>query len=141
MTTPLAKIFNDLVEGQRALQLALQVPEHELPATESLVLALLEAGPTHTPSDLAHLTGLSRGRITHLTDSLKERGYITKSPDVIDRRRMILSITADGKEAAGAALHLVEGLEKELCTVLGPAGVDMLAQQLDYLKRLSRPRP
>ena len=134
--TSLPRLFSELAESQHALADALALPDHELLATETLVLALLEIGPSHTPSEVARLTGLSRGRITHLTDALLGRGFISKDPDHIDGRRTILSITADGRTAAIEARTLVEKLERKLAGELGPAGVDMLAQQLSSIRHL-----
>jgi DNA-binding MarR family transcriptional regulator len=140
MTAPrthLARLHGDLQEAQAALTGALQLPDHDIAATEALALALLESGPARTPGDLARLTGLSRGRITHLTDALAARGVISKDQDHVDRRRIILSVTADGHQAAIEARACVERVESVLSETLGIAGVDMLAQLLAGLKRLS----
>ena len=68
--------------------------------------------------------------------ALIERDFVTKRADHSDRRRSILSVTADGKPAAVAALERVQSLETKLVYELGAAGVDMLAQQLSTLRRL-----
>ena len=134
--TSLPQLFSELAEGQRVLAEALEIPEHQLLSTETLVMALLESRGTRTPTDLAGLTGLSRGRITHLVTALIKRGYVTKQPDHVDRRRFKVSLTADGKAAGAAAAVRVNQLESSLIQKLGAAGVDMLAQQLSVLRVL-----
>lgn len=137
--THLSQLFGELAEGQRVLAEALELPEYGLLATETLVMALLESFPTRTPTDLARLTGLSRGRITHLINALStsEREFVSKRQDHADRRRTIVSLTADGKAAAVAARARVERLENQMVNDLGAAGVDMLAQQLSTLRAIS----
>jgi DNA-binding MarR family transcriptional regulator len=128
--TTLPQLFSELAEGQRALSEALEISEYQLLPTETLVMALLETYPSRTPTDLARPTGLSRGRITHIIDALSARGFITKRQDHADKRRSIISLTADGKAAGVASLARVRHLEAQLQSRLGAAGVDMLAQQL-----------
>jgi DNA-binding MarR family transcriptional regulator len=134
--TTLPQLFSELAEGQRALAEALEIAEHQLLPTETLIMALLESYPSRTPTDLARPTGLSRGRITHIIDALSERGFIAKHPDHTDKRRTIISLTADGKAAGVASLARVKQIEAALANRLGAAGVDMLAQQLTVVRSM-----
>jgi len=138
--TSLPQLFGELAEAQRVLGEALELGEHRLLATETLVMALLESFSTRTPTDLSRLTGLSRGRITHLINGLSGRGLVVKRPDHADRRRTIITVTADGRAASKAALERVQQLQARLVDDLGAAGVDMLAQQLTILRAVSPPR-
>jgi DNA-binding MarR family transcriptional regulator len=54
---------------------------------------LWESGPM-TMSELGERIPLSRAAITALTDRLERMGYVVRTPDVVDRRRTLLSITA-----------------------------------------------
>jgi MarR family transcriptional repressor of emrRAB len=46
----------------------------------------------------------SPANLTRLSDSLVQRGYITRRPDTADRRRMLLALEPKGKELLGALL-------------------------------------
>jgi DNA-binding MarR family transcriptional regulator len=58
------------------------------------------------PSALASLVGVTAGNITQIINSLEKRGLIERTVDPADRRKVMISLTASGKEAvkrAGAA--------------------------------------
>lgn len=128
--TPLPALIAELSECQRALTEYLDDRENNLSAAETLLLAALERFDGRTPSELAGMLGLSRGRITHLSDRLSEHGFIERRPDRDDRRRVLIWLTAAGRPLGARCARRVGALEASLAGTLGPAGVDMLAQQL-----------
>jgi DNA-binding MarR family transcriptional regulator len=109
-------------------------------AIESFILAELEDRPRRTPSQLARLTGLSRGRITHLVDRLESAGLLRRQPDNDDQRRVRLVLTAKGRQRARQAQGEIRSLEVALHRRLGAAGIDMLAQQLESLAEVAKQR-
>lgn len=50
---------------------------------------LIQSGPM-TAGSLATLTGLTTGAITGVIDRLEEAGFVTRQPDQLDRRRIII---------------------------------------------------
>ncbi|UBU18496.1 MarR family winged helix-turn-helix transcriptional regulator [Nonomuraea gerenzanensis] len=60
---------------------------------QCLSLLGLEPGP-HTTGDIAKLTGLTSGSATRLVDRLEKAGLAERRPDTHDRRKMLVSLTA-----------------------------------------------
>jgi DNA-binding MarR family transcriptional regulator len=61
-----------------------------MPLADVQCIGLLVDGPS-TPSWLAERLGLSTGAVTKLLDRLQQAGYITRSADPADRRRIIVA--------------------------------------------------
>jgi DNA-binding MarR family transcriptional regulator len=72
---------------------------HSLLASEALGLApadlmsmcLLQLHGSATPGWLAEMTGLSTGAVTGVVDRLERAGYVTRTQDPQDRRRVIVA--------------------------------------------------
>ncbi len=85
---------------------------------EMNVLATLRrAGPPHelTPTELYQGLLLSSGAMTNRIDHLEERGYVRRTPDHQDRRRIRVALTATGREVIDTAMEQhVADLEQHL---------------------------
>lgn len=67
------------------------------------------------PSELAKRLKFSRARMSHILDALETKGYITRTQDERDRRRVIVSITEEGRaHAAQRNAESVSSLAKQL---------------------------
>lgn len=75
-------------------------------------MGLLAEGPS-APSDLAERLGLTTGAITKVLDRLERAGYVSRSADPSDRRRVVIAA-----EPRGLA---------ELADYYGPVGERMAA--------------
>jgi DNA-binding MarR family transcriptional regulator len=137
MTASVPLLVSALLETQRALAKRLAYNHDPGLASKTIVLAALDQKEDINPSELAFLTGLSRGRITHLLDQLGEEDVISRRQDAEDKRRVVLNLTAHGKKEAKNAAHQVKLLEDQIIKALGPAGADMLAQQLTQIQEAS----
>ena len=115
-------------QAAAAVRLSIAVA-HQLgmPLTDIQCMGLLEAGPA-APSDLAAQLGLTTGAVTKVLDRLEQIGFVARSPDPADRRRIV--ITADPKGfrlltpyyapmAEKMNRHLSGYSDDELQTVLG----------------------
>jgi DNA-binding MarR family transcriptional regulator len=69
----------------------------ELTMAESSTLSLLERGGPATSSDLARLDRISPQSMGVTVAALEERGLVRRSRDPQDGRRIVLSITQDGR--------------------------------------------
>lgn len=53
--------------------------------------------PTLGPAELADAAGVSRATMTGLIDTLERDGLVTREPDTVDRRMMLVCLTAKGR--------------------------------------------
>jgi DNA-binding MarR family transcriptional regulator len=97
-----------------------------MPLADVQCLGLLAAGPA-VPSDLAARLGLTTGAMTKALDRLQEAGYITRSADPADRRRIVITADPEGFAALAAAYaplrermsdHLAGYPARELAAIL-----------------------
>jgi len=87
-------------EGSRqaaaAVRLSIAIA-HQLgmPLTDIQCMGLLAAGPA-APSDLAAQLGLTTGAMTKVLDRLERSGFVARSPDPADRRRIVITADPEG---------------------------------------------
>jgi DNA-binding MarR family transcriptional regulator len=80
--------------------------------TDLRTLDVLYDGPA-TPSALAAATGMSPAAMTAALDRLEGRGYVRRVRDTADRRRILVEVTEEIRQAAGRLYGpiAVEGAE------------------------------
>ena len=98
------------------------------------VLAILDEGVRATQSTIADALTLDPSRLVALLDSLETRGLIARQRDPLDRRRHVVSITADGKRALDRNREVIKQLEDEFFKPLDPKS---RAQLHDLLLRIA----
>jgi DNA-binding MarR family transcriptional regulator len=75
---------------------------------------------------LVEQLGVTKQAAGQLIDSLVQRGYLSRSPDADDRRRVNVALTERGREAADAVRAGVMAVERELTELLGTSGLEQL---------------
>lgn len=80
---------------------------------EWVILRLLFDKAGAAPSELADLTGLTRGAISKLADRMMAKGLIAQSFDTEDRRYQKLSLTASGRALVPKLAALADANEQE----------------------------
>ena len=98
------------------------------------VLAILDEGVRATQSTIADALTLDPSRLVALLDSLETRGLIARQRDPLDRRRHVVTITADGKRALDRIREVIKHLEDEFFEPLDPKS---RAQLHDLLLRIA----
>lgn len=69
---------------------------------------LLQNGPS-TPGRLATDLGLTTGSVTAMLDRMEKGGFITRTPDPTDRRKVVIQATPEiAEQAMNAMLPLIE---------------------------------
>jgi DNA-binding MarR family transcriptional regulator len=101
----------------------------DLPRNGAFVLAGIDGtgGPRgDLPADL----GVSKQAVSQLIDTLVSRGYVERSPDPGDRRRINLGLTERGGEAAAATYRGVEAVDAQLAQRVAPGQVQAMRSAL-----------
>jgi DNA-binding MarR family transcriptional regulator len=84
------------------------VQSHGLTGPQSLILrAVINAGGL-TPGELARQLSLSQATVTDIVKRLEARGLLTRTRDLADRRRVIVTATAQGRELQASAPPLLQ---------------------------------
>jgi DNA-binding MarR family transcriptional regulator len=92
----------------------------DLPRNGAFILAGIDQGGGPRPNLAADL-GVTKQAVSQVTDTLVSRGYVDRSPDPADRRRITLTLTERGRQAVGAVTRGVEAVDQQLRDRL-PAG-------------------
>lgn len=89
-----------------------------MPANGGYVLRLIE--PEGTPlGDVIADMGVSKQRASQLVDTLVVRGYLERTVDANDRRRMLLTLTEHGSAASDAVYATIQEIDARLVAVVG----------------------
>jgi len=103
----------------------------------SILGILYRKGPV-TATDLATRENIRPQSLTRLLAFLEERGFVSRQPDEEDRRRLLITITAEGKKALSADFRRKEAwLTKEMERALSPDERRLLLQASHLLDRLT----
>ena len=70
-----------------------------LTAVQVRVLQIIAEKGHSTPKEIAERMGVSRATVTALIDRLEGKSLVTRQKSTLDRRQMILALTAEGMAA------------------------------------------
>jgi DNA-binding MarR family transcriptional regulator len=90
----------------------------DLPPNGPFVLSALAFGDGQLSEVMAHL-GITKQAASQLVDSLVSRGYLERSSDPTDGRRLTLALTGRGEQAAGAVRSTAAELELAVRDIVG----------------------
>lgn len=71
------------------------------------------------PSEISNMTHVSSARIAATLNSLESKGLITRRIDTIDRRRILVELTPNGKEEAKKHFNIILKKVSEVISELG----------------------
>ena len=147
---PLARVARELSESSGFLlaRLGMDMKAKAIARVEQAgfelydysVLAILAEGDRETQSAIAEALGLDASRLVALLDSLEKRGLVIRQRDPHDRRRHVVSITADGKRIHAQLRELTREVETEFFAPLDPESRKLFHAQLIELVAHHDPR-
>ena len=118
-----------LAEIDRCLRAALDIPQ-----TASSALAVIDgAGGPLTPSQISERILAASATMTSTLDLLENRGWIIRTPNLQDRRSVLVEITAEGRTTADRILAGIRAIE--VATMSGLALTER-EQLLDLLAKV-----
>ena len=85
------------------------------------ILALLEEGTTETQGAIGEALGYDKGQLVGMLDELEEAGLIERRRDPADRRRHVVRMTAEGRNALARLRRLSARIENEFLAPLNDA--------------------
>lgn len=98
-----------------------------------LLMSLMAHDGRGYAGDLGAAMGQSPANLTRLADSMVERGYLSREPDELDRRRMLLQLLPEGERL----LHsMIPGVCREVTALFAGVSEAEKVQMLDGFKRL-----
>ena len=107
----------------------------DLPRNGAFILAGIDAtgGPRgDLPSDL----GVTKQAVSQVIDTLVNRGYLTRSPDPDDRRRITLELTEHGQQVLDAIMRGVEAVDVQLRERVSPEQIEAMRSVLASLTEI-----
>ncbi|TGK12894.1 MarR family transcriptional regulator [Leptospira fletcheri] len=70
--------------------------------TDLKCLGIIFRNGSVSPSEIARVTGLTRGAMTTALDRIENAGYAKRIPDPLDRRGILLELTKKGESSIGS---------------------------------------
>jgi DNA-binding MarR family transcriptional regulator len=95
-----------------------------LGASDSQFMTLLQTYGPLTPRQLAEHTGLTSGTVTGVVDRLETQGLVTRRPDPNDRRKVVVTPSAEAIQEKLVPLYAEQGAKMH--AVLATRTVDEL---------------
>jgi DNA-binding MarR family transcriptional regulator len=107
----------------------------DLPENGVFILAGIDSagGPRR---DLPAGLGVTKQAVSQAIDILVNRGYLTRSPDVGDRRRVVLELTDRGHQVVDAATRAVEAVDRQLAERVSAEQVEAMRSALIALGQI-----
>jgi DNA-binding MarR family transcriptional regulator len=73
----------------------------------------------HTPGQLGERMQITKQAVSQLIETLVDLGYVQRQADPVDRRRVVMTLTAQGREAAGVIADAIARLRMEVGRTIG----------------------
>ena len=141
MTDPLDTCARELLDVMplvmqdlRRTMRSQSAPDLRVPELRSL--AFLRHNPGSNLTDLAEYIGVSLPSMSKLVDTLTYRGFIERTPDAQDRRRVRLGLTEAGFAILAKAREAVKASFAAKLAGLGPQDVELVTGSMRLLHTL-----
>ena len=126
--------FSILAARQMRCLAEMYAQKFGLPVSQWKVLAIIGYYAPMSAKEVAELTSLQPEKVTRAVDGLVAQHYVIRRQDPADRRRVILSLAAKGKDVYHDSERIRGAIEDEFLDVLQPAEREMFHRILDKLE-------
>ena len=109
--------------------------ESGVTALQYTALSVLERRPTMSAADLARASFVRAQSAADLIGALERRGLIERRTDPDNRRRMLISLTPEGRAFLDTYDPRVEELEEQMLADLGPEERETFRRLVDTARR------
>lgn len=99
--------------------------------------AITQDGPA-TAGEIAHRTGLTTGAVTRMIDRLESAGYVKRSRDSSDRRRVVVAADPDAMARVGSIYDGVAAAWREMLAAYDDAELEVIVDLVQRMRNLSR---
>ena len=98
----IARQLDDALNQMRQVQVEKQTGHCLKPSERHFLylVSIFERNQTVAPSDVANKLGVTLGAITHHLNALEADGYVKRTASADDRRGIVITLTAKGRQAA-----------------------------------------
>jgi DNA-binding MarR family transcriptional regulator len=119
-------------------RLRLERVDETLSLSKLSILGILYRKGAVTATDLATQEHIRPQSLTRLLAFLEKKGFVSRQPDGADRRRLLITLTPQGKKTLAADLRRKEAwLAKVMERALSPAEREILLNASRLLDRLT----
>lgn len=101
------------------------------------VLANLKIHGPHTLGELADRERVSPPSMNRTVNCLEESGYLTRTPDELDRRKVNIDLTPAGLEVVAETVRRRDAWLEEALTDLSPDDREALAHAASILRKVA----
>lgn len=108
-------------------QFGISVPEWR-------VMSILASGNRMTARDISRVLATDKAWVGLSVKRLAQRGYLTRSADKEDSRRVLLSLTKSGRDMHDSILIVARQRQRRLLAALPQSVADTLSATLDRLQ-------
>jgi DNA-binding MarR family transcriptional regulator len=98
------------------------------------VLSIVASCEPTTAREVSRHLATDKGWVGLSADSLRQRGLVAGRPDERDGRRILLSLTAEGRKMHAAILAVAQSRQERLLASLPEGAADLLIECLDRLQ-------
>jgi DNA-binding MarR family transcriptional regulator len=98
------------------------------------VMSIVASRDGTTARDISRVLATDKAWVGLSVKSLARRGYLTRASDKQDTRRVLLSLTRQGKEIHDAIMAVARRRQRRLLATLPDGAADTLSASLDRLQ-------
>lgn len=127
VTPPPVGLLLDKVARVNAQRFAQRIADLDITPRHVGLLTAAASQEAPSQSELGAWLGVGPSTVVAIVDELETRGAVVRSPDLSNRRRMIITVTDEGTRLLAEATRRAEELDQELFSELPSELVEVFA--------------